>query len=94
MEERLTALTETMAGSLSNCFVLLERLTEVESMVRVLQLVSVLVEVRLCCAGLLLALCCSSGNQDGRHDPCTAVGVSAHQDTVVLCWVAARAVLG
>lgn len=46
MESRLAALSsEVTAAALLNCFGLLSRLREVESMVRVLQLVSVLVEV-------------------------------------------------
>ncbi|KAG1678184.1 hypothetical protein FOA52_016121 [Chlamydomonas sp. UWO 241] len=45
VEQRLQALGETMSAALGGCFKLLERLSEVESMVRVLQLVSVLVEV-------------------------------------------------
>lgn len=39
-------LSETMSVALGGCFALLEGLSEVESAVRVLQLVSVLVEVR------------------------------------------------
>ena len=45
MEHRQAALAETMTAALNGSFRLLEQLTEVESMVRVLQLVSVLVEV-------------------------------------------------
>ncbi len=47
VDGRTKALTETMSAALSGCFSLLDqRLGEVESMVRTLQLVSVLVEVR------------------------------------------------
>lgn len=45
VEHRQAALAETMTAALNGSFRLLEQLTEVESMVRVLQLVSVLVEV-------------------------------------------------
>lgn len=45
VDQRLSALADTMSVALGGSFALLERLTEVESMVRVLQLVSVLVEV-------------------------------------------------
>lgn len=48
VDERIAALggPDVMAAALHNCFRLLARLEEVENMVRVLQLVSVLVEVR------------------------------------------------
>ena len=46
VERRLVTLSETMSVALGGCFALLEGLSEVESAVRVLQLVSVLVEVR------------------------------------------------
>lgn len=45
VEERMAALSDTLAQALAGAFSLLSRLSEVESMVRVLQLVSVLVEV-------------------------------------------------
>ncbi|GAX82609.1 hypothetical protein CEUSTIGMA_g10035.t1 [Chlamydomonas eustigma] len=45
VELRVNSLSETMSVALGGCFAMLERLVEVESMVRVLQLVSVLVEV-------------------------------------------------
>ena len=46
MESRQAGLADVMLAALTGCFELLGRLEEVESMVRVLQLVSVLVEVR------------------------------------------------
>ncbi|MEW5315516.1 MAG: hypothetical protein WDW38_006938 [Sanguina aurantia] len=45
VEERMAALSDTLSQALAGAFSLLSRLSEVESMVRVLQLVSVLVEV-------------------------------------------------
>jgi len=45
VEARVAALSGSMSSALNGCFTLLKRLSEVESMVRVLQLVSVLVEV-------------------------------------------------
>lgn len=61
VEERLSGLSrDVVAAALLNCFGMLARLREVESMVRVLQLVSVMVEVsglmRVCalvCRGVL-----------------------------------------
>eukprot|EP00798_Chlamydomonas_sp_ICE-L_P011430 gene11430-17116_t len=44
VEGRLSALSDSMVDALNHCFNLLVRLSEVESMVRALQLVSVLVE--------------------------------------------------